>query len=64
MQNPEDDHSAISGQDCPRSGVWQAVGTTLPPLLVAQGDILPGAQGKVLTWVLLNISTQEPGNMP
>ncbi|MDR3641093.1 MAG: hypothetical protein P4L39_07200 [Humidesulfovibrio sp.] len=52
-------HMAVSGQDCPQSGVWQAVGTALPPLLVAKGDILPGAQGRVLTWVLLDLPTHE-----
>jgi hypothetical protein len=42
-----------SGQDCPCSGVWQAKGAVLPPLLVAKGSIMPAVAGRVVLWTLL-----------
>lgn len=45
--------TAVTGQDCPRSGVWQALCVPLPPLLVRQGDIMPAAHGRVITWELV-----------
>jgi hypothetical protein len=54
MSDPPTAHVAVSGQDCPQSGLWQAKETPLPPLLVAKGHIMPGVQGRVVTWVLLN----------
>jgi len=53
MPDSAEKTKASTGQDCPQSGVWQALGTTLPPLLVAKGDIMPAAKGRVVTWVLL-----------
>jgi len=53
MQNPPAKDSAATGQDCPQSGVWQALGTGLPPLQIAKGSIMPAAGGRVVTWRLL-----------
>ncbi|GAB6126658.1 hypothetical protein [Humidesulfovibrio idahonensis] len=54
MNNPpRRKNSVITGQDCPQSGVWQAQGVVLPPLLVAEGSIMPAAGGRVVTWLLL-----------
>jgi len=44
---------AITGEDCPCSGIWQALATTLPPITVRQGDIMPAAHGRVVTWELV-----------
>lgn len=44
---------AITGQDCPCSGVWRALATALPPITVRQGDIMPAAHGRVVTWELV-----------
>ncbi|MHC1753196.1 hypothetical protein [Humidesulfovibrio sp.] len=46
--------TAVTGQDCPQTGVWQATSTALPPLLVRRGDIMPAAGGRVVTWELLH----------
>jgi|GEM_PF-5632946 hypothetical protein len=52
MSVPPTARVAVSGQDCPQSGLWQAQETSLPPLLVPKGAIMPGVQGRVVTWVL------------
>lgn len=46
--------TAVTGQDCPLTGLWQAPTLELPPLLVRQGDIMPAAFGRVVTWELLH----------
>jgi len=53
MNNPPMQSSVTTGQDCPQSGVWQAQGVVLPPLLVAKGNIMPAAGARVVTWLLL-----------
>jgi len=45
--------TSVTGQDCPCSGTWQALATSLPPICVRQGDIMPGAHGRVVTWELV-----------
>lgn len=53
-----------SGQDCPRSGLWQAQDIPHPPLLVAKGHIMPGVSGRVVTWVFVTAqSGPPPGNI-
>ncbi len=49
--------TVLTGQDCPCSGVWRAQATTLPPLLVQKGDIMPAAHGRIVTWELLRPET-------
>ena len=56
-QTPDTHQTAVTGQDCPLTGVWQAPCTTLPPLLVRQGDIMPAAFGRVVTWELLHLES-------
>ena len=52
--------TALTGQDCPCSGVWRAQATTLPPLLVQKGDIMPAAHGRVVTWELVRPEANSP----
>jgi len=59
MENPHTQRSAITGQDCPQSGVWLAQGVVLPPLLVAEGSIMPAAGGRVVTWLLLETRASQ-----
>jgi hypothetical protein len=56
--------TAVTGQDCPQTGVWQALTTALPPLLVRQGDIMPAAGGRVVTWELLHPEPQPGADRP
>ena len=44
--------TVTTGQDCPRSGLWRAMGVAGPPLLVVRGEIMPGINGRVVTWML------------
>ncbi|SNS21503.1 hypothetical protein SAMN04488503_3223 [Humidesulfovibrio mexicanus] len=44
---------AVSGQDCPHTGVWRALDSSVPPLLVRKGEIMPGAAGRVVSWELV-----------
>jgi len=60
MSQPGTPLTALSGQDCPCSGVWRARSTTLPPLLVQQGDIMPAAHGRIVTWELLRPHAANP----
>jgi hypothetical protein len=53
--------TSVTGQDCPRSGTWQALATALPPISVRQGDIMPGANGRVVTWKLVQPETPDQG---
>jgi hypothetical protein len=53
---------AITGQDCPCSGVWQALATALPPITVRQGGIMPAAHGRVVTWEL--VQPEAPQQFP
>jgi hypothetical protein len=53
--------TSVTGQDCPRSGTWQALATALPPISVRQGDIMPGANGRVVTWELVQPETPGQG---
>lgn len=62
-QNPDTHQTAVTGEDCPLTGVWQATSTALPPLLVRQGDIMPAANGRVVTWELLDPES-EPVTAP
>jgi len=48
---------ALTGQDCPCSGTWRVLATALPPICVRQGDIMPGAHGRVVTWELVEPET-------
>lgn len=41
---------AVSGQDCPATGVWRALDSSVPPLLVRKGEIMPGAGGRIVSW--------------
>ncbi len=65
MSNPVDNTAlqitSVTGQDCPRSGTWQALATALPPISVRQGDIMPGANGRVVTWELVQPETPAQG---
>lgn len=56
----------ITGQDCPCSGVWQALASGLPPITVRQGDIMPAAHGRVATWELVwaEVPQQSPALNP
>lgn len=63
-QNPDSHQTAVTGQDCPLTGVWQAPNTALPPLLVRQGDIMPAANGRVVTWELLHPESQPGADRP
>jgi len=60
MLKPLENISAVSGQDCPQSGIWRALDTALPPLLVARGHIMPGVDGRVVTWVLFDENRTNP----
>lgn len=53
--------TSVTGQDCPCSGTWQALATALPPICVRQGDIMPGAHGRVVTWELVQPETPDQG---
>lgn len=63
-QTPDTHQTAVTGQDCPLTGVWQAPNTALPPLLVRQGDIMPAANGLVVTWELLHQESQPGADLP
>lgn len=51
---------ALTGQDCPCTGLWRALGSPVPPLLVRQGEIMPGADGRVVSWELVQASVDAP----
>jgi len=39
--------------------MWQALATALPPICVRQGDIMPGAHGRVVTWKLVEPEAEQ-----
>lgn len=51
---------AVTGQDCPRTGLWRALGPAAQPLLVRQGEIMPGVGGRVVSWELVQAHADEP----
>lgn len=54
---------AVSGQDCPLTGVWRTLDASVPPLLVRKGEIMPGAGGRVVSWEFVqpDEATLAPG---
>lgn len=42
-----------TGQKCPESGVWQAVGTLSTTAPIAKGNTMPPYGGKAVTWKLI-----------
>jgi len=63
--SPDDPAAAVpavtTGQDCPWSGVWRAIEVNAPPLSVVRGEIMPGINGRVVTWMLERIEPSLQG---
>jgi len=57
--NTDSQITSVTGLDCPCSGMWQALATALPPICVRQGDIMPGAHGRVVTWKLVEPEAEQ-----
>ncbi len=45
--------TATTGQICPKSGVWEVVGSPTTTAPIAKGNVMPPYRGQGVTWRLV-----------